>query len=285
LGPAPEANGSYPKRPTGASIAPRTAAAIQRTAALRPWMNLRGVAGNPRKEPMVFSVAPRSWVAAPAVAFRRPFVVRDGVALNGVDPLVQRAQAGDERALSEIFRRDRDLVRRVVFRLLGPDADLEDVVQDTFIHVFRSIGSFKGEAKFSTWLYRLSANVVRMHLRRKRSRPRVVTDQVPETASADAPGQEAPDDAAARLQRARTLYEHLDSISDKKRTVLVLHDLEGVSAEEIAAIVGAPVLTVRTRLFYARRELAEALAATTTFARRDSDADLPPNGRTDEQPT
>lgn len=234
---------------------------------------------------MLSSIAPRSWAAPTWVAPHLRFVVRDGVAPNSVDPLVQRAQAGDERALSELFRREREMVRRLVFRMLGPDADVEDVVQDTFIHVFRSIGSFKGEAKFSTWVYRLSANVVRMHLRRKRSRPRVVTDQVPETAGVDSPGEEAPDEAAARLQRARTLYEHLDSISDKKRTVLVLHDLEGVSAEEISAIVEAPVLTVRTRLFYARRELADALSATKTFARRDSDADLASSVVHDRKPT
>lgn len=228
---------------------------------------------------MLSSVAPHSfeagWAAFPPQAPPLRFVDRDRVAHPGVDPLVQRAQAGDERAFQEIFRRDRNVVSRLVFRLLGPDADLEDVVQDTFVHVYRSIGSFKGEAKFSTWLYRLTTNVVRMHLRRKRSRPRVVTDQVPETPAADGPQQEAPDETAARRQRAQTLYQHLDALSDKKRTVLVLHDLEGVSAEEIAAIVEAPVLTVRTRLFYARRELAEALTGSPVFAPRDSDAEGP----------
>jgi len=217
---------------------------------------------------MLSSVAPRHWAAPTWLAPPLRLVDRDCVAHPGVDTLVQRAQAGDERAFQEIFRRDRDMVSRLVFRLLGPDADVEDVVQDTFLHVFKSIRSFKGDAKFSTWLYRLTTNVVRMHLRRKRSRPRVVTDQVPETPTSDAEQHEAPDEAAARLQRAHTLYQQLDALSDKKRTVLVLHDLEGVSAEEIAAIVEAPVLTVRTRLFYARRELAEALAGTKTFAQR-----------------
>lgn len=202
-------------------------------------------------------------------------VVRTPVASSGVDPLIQRAQAGDERAFQELFRAHRDVVSRLVFRMLGPDADVEDVVQDAFVHVYRSIASFKGDAKFSTWLYRLTTNVVRMHLRRKRSRPRVVTDEVPESALALHEGgqQERPDDATIRHQRARLLYQHLDALSDKKRTVLVLHDLDGVSAEEISAIVEAPVLTVRTRLFYARRELAEALAGNPNFSQRDSDPD------------
>lgn len=222
---------------------------------------------------MLSSAAPPPWVVssprASILGLRRP-----SVASTGVDPLIQRAQAGDERALQQIFVLHRAEVTRLVFRLLGPSADIEDVVQDTFIHVFRSVRSFKGESKFSTWLYRLTTNVVRMHLRRKRSRPRVVTDEVPETTTLDTGGHEGPDDIAARNERARVLYQHLEHLSDKKRTVLVLHDLEGVSAEEIAQIVEAPVLTVRTRLFYARRELAAALSGNPIFAGRDSDSEL-----------
>lgn len=229
---------------------------------------------------MLSSAAPRPWVSSSQHALTLPPnlrlvrrvqpVRRNSVDHPGIDPLIERAQAGDERAFQEVFKRHRADVTRLAFRLLGPGADLEDVVQDTFVHVFRSIRSFKGEAKFSTWLYRLTTNVVRMHLRAKRSRPRVVTNEVPEAALLDTHTQEMPDAAASRHERARVLYQFLDQLSDKKRTVLVLHDLEGVSAEEIAAIVEAPILTVRTRLFYARRELAEALAKTPTFATQTS---------------
>lgn len=220
---------------------------------------------------MLSSVAPQSWVDSSRQAPTLRLLRKEHVAPPGIDPLVQRAQSGDERAFHQVFLRHRDDVSRLVFRMLGPGPEVDDVVQDTFVHVFRSIRSFKGDAKFSTWLYRLTTNVVRMHLRAKRSRPRVVTDEVPEAALAETRSQEAPDEAALRHQRAAVLYAALDLLSDKKRTVLVLHDLEGVSAEEIAAIVEAPVLTVRTRLFYARRELAEALSQNPIFRARDSE--------------
>lgn len=154
--------------------------------------------------------------------------------------------------------RHREVVARIVQRFVGRTADLPDIVQDVFIHVHRSIGSFRGDAKFSTWLYRLTANVSKMYLRRQRSRPRLVDARVPERSEGEPDG--APDAAVARQRRVSALYRLLDRLSEKKRTVLVLHDLEGLAAKEIAEIVDAPILTVRTRLFYARKELYRALA-------------------------
>ncbi len=169
-----------------------------------------------------------------------------------MDPVIARAQEGDEAAFQELFRTHRDTVARIVHRVMGPSHEIEDVVQDVFIHVYRSISKFRGDSKFTTWLYRLTANVTKMHLRKKRSRPRFADVPVPE--ATDKPV-EQPDAAAARHQRVAALYRLVDKLSDKKRTVLVLHDFEGLPAKEIAAIVEAPVLTVRTRLFYARKEL------------------------------
>ena len=174
-----------------------------------------------------------------------------------MDPVVARAQAGDEAAFQELFVQHRELVARVVHRVMGPSPELEDVVQDVFVHVYRSLKNFRGDSKFTTWLYRLTANVTKMHLRRKRSRPRIVDVPVPEGRS-EAPG-EQPDAAVERNERVAALYRLVDRLSEKKRTVLVLHDFEGLSAKEIGEIVEAPVLTVRTRLFYARKELYAAL--------------------------
>lgn len=175
------------------------------------------------------------------------------------DPLIHRAKQGDEKAFVELFHRHRGDVTRLVFRVIGPSADVEDVVQDVFVHVFRSLPKFRGESKFSTWLYRLTVNVARMHLRKGRSRPRFVDVPLPE-APRDAKPVETPDKVTERTQRVRALRRLIDQLSEKKRTVLVLHDLEGVPAKEIAEIVDAPVLTVRTRLFYARKELYAAIA-------------------------
>jgi RNA polymerase sigma-70 factor (ECF subfamily) len=183
--------------------------------------------------------------------------------MDGIDPLILRAQAGDERAFHELFVRHRGDVSRLVFRTIGPSADVDDVVQDVFIHVYRSIPSFRGDSKFSTWLYRLTMNVARMHLRKGRSRPQIADVPVPE-----APREERhdrPDDAAETALRVKALYALLENLSEKKRAVLVMHDLEGMAAKEIAEVVDAPVLTVRTRLFYARKELYAALAADTAL--------------------
>lgn len=185
--------------------------------------------------------------------------------MTGLDPLIERAQAGDQAAFQELFVAHRDTVHRIVHRVLGPTPDAEDVVQDVFVHVFRSLKSFRGDAKFTTWLYRLTTNVAKMHIRRKRSRPRFADIPVPE-APKDSRPVERPDEAADRGRRVEALYRLLDRLSEKKRAVLVLHDFEGLSAKEIAEIVEAPVLTVRTRLFYARKELYAALAEDETLA-------------------
>lgn len=178
--------------------------------------------------------------------------------------LVERALAGEEAAFRQLFVRHRDDAARVVYRMLGPSPEIEDVVQEVFLHVYRSLRSFRGDARFSTWLYRLTVNVTRMHLRRKRSRPRFADVDVPEAPSPDAI---VLDPAEQVDQRARiaALYRLLDGISEKKREVIVLHDFEGMPAKEIADTLGIPVLTVRTRLFYARKELYGAMASDPTL--------------------
>jgi RNA polymerase sigma-70 factor (ECF subfamily) len=198
------------------------------------------------------------------------------------DDLVLRCQAGDAEAFRLLFRRHREDVARLVHRMLGPTADLEDVVQEVFVQVHRSLDNFRRDSRFSTWLYRVTVNVVLMHRRAARSRPLLA-----ELAEARVPRdpRPLPDEEAARRSRIQAFYRLLDRLSDKKRSVYVLHDLEGVPAAEVARIVGAPVLTVRTRLFYARRELAAllreepVLAALADELAPDSARNAPPGAR------
>lgn len=211
-------------------------------------------------------------ISGPATAIERFSAIAVGATTescrvdgNGHDLLLTRAQAGDERACHELFLRHRDDVVRIVFRTLGPDADLDDIVQEAFVQIFKSLGSFRGTAKFSTWLYRVVSNVARMHLRARRVRP-VLTDGIaPDAFAARGDGDHGPERGAERAARIRALYEHIGVLSEKKRAVLVLHDFEGLLPKEIAEIVDAPVLTVRTRLFYARRELYAALGRDPRF--------------------
>jgi RNA polymerase sigma-70 factor (ECF subfamily) len=195
-------------------------------------------------------------VGAPSGFPRREREGEAHVKLRVVDPsegLIARCQAGDLAAFTELFRLHQKHVSRLVVRLGARAADLEDLVQEVFVQVHRSLPDFRGQARFSTWLYRVTVNVVLMHRRAQRSRP-VLTDMVPW--GKEDSSELLPDDAVSRNRRVAALYRLLDRLSDKKRAVFVLHELEGLASAEISKIVGAPVLTVRTRLFYARRELA-----------------------------
>lgn len=197
--------------------------------------------------------------AAPALSSSlRPRSI-DAPAVVGIDDgVLRRAAEGDPAAFREVFLRHRSDVARLVYRMLSAPADLEDVVQEVFVQVFRSLKDFRGQAKFTTWLHRVTVNVVLMHRRSARSRP-VLTEEASSDVVAD-DRQALPDEDAERFERMRAFERLLGRLAEKKRVVFVLHELEGMAPAEIAEVVGAPVLTVRTRLFYARRELEAMLA-------------------------
>jgi RNA polymerase sigma-70 factor (ECF subfamily) len=184
----------------------------------------------------------------PAWSFRVP----------DMDDVVARCQAGDRAAFRELFVQHRADVVRLVHRLMDPrHGDVDDLVQEVFFQVHRSIRSFRGRSRFSTWLYRLAVNVVLMHRRAARSRPQLISAVNDESVSDPAP---APDEIVARRARVEAFERLIDQLSEKKRTVYILHELEGLSPADVSQIVGAPILTVRTRLFYARRELERRIA-------------------------
>jgi len=185
--------------------------------------------------------------------------------VSDTDALVARYQAGYPDAFAALYRTHRADVVRIVRRLAGPH-ELDDIVQDVFVQVYRSLKDFRKDARFTTWLYRVTVNVVLMRRRARRCRPALV-----ELDGIDAPEAESqrPDEQLARRQRAEALVRLLNRLSEKKRTAYVLHEIEGMAPSEIARVVGAPVLTVRTRLFYARRELAQLLRQEPPFPRRD----------------
>ncbi len=138
---------------------------------------------------------------------------------------------------------------------LVPRADLEDTLQDVFIEVFRSLKRFEGKSAFTTWLYRVTVHVA---LKSKRRHTRARLDLVEELPERTDEGPR-PEDISLSAERQARVEALLEKLAPKKRAVLVLHDLQGVDAARIAELLGTNVLTVRTRLFYARREF-EALA-------------------------
>ena len=190
------------------------------------------------------------------------------------DALVQRCQRGERDALAQFYRAYRSDVARNLYRVLGPSRDdVEDVVQEVFIEVFRSIARFRGDAKISTWLYRVCVNVALQRLRKRKRLAEVSSEAGPESANDHTPHR-----AYEAQERLRAVYRILDDLSPKKRVVFVLHEIEGREPKEIAGIVGAPVLTVRTRLHYARKEFYALASRDAAFG----DTKFPTGDRGDE---
>jgi RNA polymerase sigma-70 factor, ECF subfamily len=191
---------------------------------------------------------------------RIPAVATSRSPLSALDDteVIARAARGEREGLAELYRRYRGEAMGFIRHAARNTQDADDILQEVFVEVSRSLRHFEGRAAFTTWLHCVC---VRTAVRQMKRRIRqvgepIVPDLRPELADA-AP---SPQHQAETQERAAHVRAMIERIAPKKRMVLVLHDLEGVSPKEISKLVGAPVLTVRTRLFYARKELA-AMAA------------------------
>ncbi len=167
--------------------------------------------------------------------------------------LVRRCKAGEREAQDQFYRRFRRQVAANLYRVLGQRTDLDDLVQDVFIIAFRGLARFRGEARLSTWLYRICVNVALGRIRQKTRRPPAMLMANPVVDEVDS-SPPSPEQALRQQQDRERVYRALEAMPAKKRLVLYLHEIEGLDLKEIAYIVDAHPVTVRTRLFYARRE-------------------------------
>ena len=177
----------------------------------------------------------------------------EAVRLPGLtdEELVARAQSGERAALPEIYRRHVDGVHRRLSRLIGPDPEREDLLQQVFIETFRSLARFRGEARFATYLYRVTTNIAYDHLKRRSRRDEVLSDEIGER-----PGVEpTPEAIAIRRHEIDRAWRCLDRLKPKKRVAFLLRVVEGLSIEEIAEQVNAEPAAVSQRILYAQREL------------------------------
>jgi RNA polymerase sigma-70 factor, ECF subfamily len=180
--------------------------------------------------------------------------------------LIARCRGNERSAQDELYHRFRRQVSGNLFRALGDRQDLEDLVQEVFVIAFRGLEKFRGEARLSTWIYRICINVALGRLRTKRRRPVAIgVADLEATAAAQsaslAQAPETPERAAQRNDAKRVVYQALEQLSAKKRMVLYLHEIEGLDLKEIAYLVDSNAVTVRTRLFYARKEFYRILVA------------------------
>jgi RNA polymerase sigma-70 factor (ECF subfamily) len=175
--------------------------------------------------------------------------------------LIRRCRAGERVAHDELYHRFRRQVAANLYRVLGDRTDLDDSIQEVFVIAFRGLESFRGDARLSTWLYRICVNVALGRIRSRTRRPPplggIDLDQGASSSLTDRP--ETPDRAFERAEDHARVYRALDKLPPKKRIVLYLHEIEGLDLKDIAYMVDSNPVTVRTRLFYARREFYKLL--------------------------
>jgi RNA polymerase sigma-70 factor, ECF subfamily len=170
----------------------------------------------------------------------------DGGGADLVADQVRRAQAGDPEAYRQLFRLYARRVHRLIYRLVGPTDEVEDLVQATFAEAFAGLPGFRGDAAFFTWLGRIA---VRTALRRRRHPALAPLPLDEATAAADVASPEAASDARRALARFDGILARL---SDKRRAAFVLHVLEGHSLDEVAVLVDAKLAAVKVRIHDAR---------------------------------
>jgi RNA polymerase sigma-70 factor (ECF subfamily) len=179
--------------------------------------------------------------------------------------LVRRAQTGDFTAFEQLVSRFQGRVYGVAYRILGSTHDAEDVVQQTFISLIEHIDSFRGDAAVATWVLRIATNFALKILRKRKGLPTVPLDAGDETyASVPHPEyiaawREPPDALAERAELRELLDRAIAELDEKYRTVFVLRDIEGLSTEETADVLGLSASNVKVRLLRARMQLREKL--------------------------
>ena len=175
--------------------------------------------------------------------------------------LVARTLRGDLGAFEQLVERHRGVVYRVAARIVG-EKDADDVTQDAFLRAFHRLARFRGESPFRTWLLRIAHNAALDALARERAAPVDAPSDEAEHGAARASGR-TPAEQLEVSERRNRLASKLRLLQPAHRAVLVLRDLEGLSYDEIAAVTGSPLGSVKGRLHRARRELIEILRANT----------------------
>ena len=173
--------------------------------------------------------------------------------------LIERAKLGDATAFQALYDKHKRRVYSLCLRMTANTAEAEDLTQEAFLQLYRKIGTFRGESAFSTWLHRLSVNVVLMQLRKK-SLPVVSLEETTQGED-DTPKKDfgAEDLALAGSIDRLQLQKAVDDLPPGYRTIFVLHDVEGYEHNEIATIVGCSIGNSKSQLHKARMKLRDLL--------------------------
>jgi RNA polymerase sigma-70 factor (ECF subfamily) len=190
------------------------------------------------------------------------------------EELVARATAGDLEAFNQLVTRWERPIYALAYRTLGREEDARDVVQEAFLRAYRGLRGFKGQAKFSSWLYRITLNLCRDWIRRERRAPVV---QVPEgtdpmdLADTHAAPAESVEDLVARREMSAAVARAMAELPEEQRTAIMLKEYQGLTFQEIADLLECPLSTVKTRLYQGlsvlRRRLERRQAEEATLRR------------------
>lgn len=178
--------------------------------------------------------------------------------------LVERAQRGDKQAFGMLVQKYQRKLGRLLSRMIRDQGEVEDVVQEAFVKAYRALPNFRGESAFYTWLYRIGINTAKNYLVAMGRRPQVVTEIEVEDAEnydngAELRTTDTPETELMSKQVAKTVNDTVASLPEELRTAITLREIEGLSYEEIAHLMGCPIGTVRSRIFRARETIAEKL--------------------------
>lgn len=173
--------------------------------------------------------------------------------LGDADLVLRARDRGDSAALEELVRRHRDAAYRIALRICLNSADAEDVAQEAFVRVWRSLAGFRADSAFSTWLYRIVTNLALNTVTRRREQPA-------EIAESALPAELDPASRVQQRERLAALGAALAALTPEQRACWVLREVEGLTYEELAEVLDLSLASVKGRLFRARAELAAALA-------------------------
>src|SRR3954470_9348500 len=180
------------------------------------------------------------------------------------EELVTRSMGGDLDSFNQLVLRWERPIYALAYRVLGREEDARDVAQETFLRAFRALKGFKGQAKFSSWLYRIALNLCRDWMRRERRTP---VAQAPEGVdiielAGEATPSESLDDRLARHQTGRVVGKAMALLPEEQRNAIILKEYHGLTFQEIAELLDCPLSTVKTRLYQGltvlRKQLHEA---------------------------
>ncbi|HEX4406733.1 MAG TPA: sigma-70 family RNA polymerase sigma factor [Polyangia bacterium] len=183
------------------------------------------------------------------------------------DELIARARVKDFAAFETLLGRYEDKVYRLAFRIVRNETDAKEILQETFVSIWRKLDTFKGDSQFGSWVYRIATNAALMRLRTQRRHPEVSTEELPigylDNYGTPMPAGEnwskRPDDQLQSSELRTHIQTAVDALPDIYRTVFIVRDVEGLSTEETAEALGISVPTVKTRLHRARIALRDAI--------------------------